>query len=181
MDKLEPVILLMPAIALTLVVVSYIILLKKLSDKVLFKQFVFIILLLAFILNFIWEVIQGPLYTRFTYSVLHIAFCGLASVADAIMVLLIYFFLAFIFKNPLWIANISLQRILILMLVGGVGAILSEMRHLALGNWSYTSSMPVIPFVNAGISPVLQFIILPPLIYYLSFVFIKKVEPIRIG
>jgi signal transduction histidine kinase len=169
MNKLQPLIFLIPVIALILVIIFYFILLKKVADKKIFKRFVFITLLLAFIFNFAWEIIQGPFYKDFTYSISHIAFCGLASIADAIMVLLIYFVLAIVYKDPLWIKHINLQRTLILILIGGIGAILSEMRHLSLDNWSYASSMPVLPFVNAGLSPVLQFMLLPVLIFYLSF------------
>ncbi len=130
-------------------------------------------LLLAFILNFAWEVIQGPLYKGFTYSKFHIAFCALASVADAIMVLLLYFVFAIIYKQPFWIKHLNLQRTLVLVFIGGTGAILAEIRHLSQGNWAYAPSMPLIPFVNAGLSPVLQFMVLPVLIYYVSFLLLK--------
>lgn len=174
MKTLPPLIFLIPAVALILVVVFYFIILKKATDKTLFKRSTFITLLLAFILNFAWEIIQGPLYIGFTYSVFHIAFCGLASVADAIMVLLIYFIMTIIYKDLLWIKHINLQRALILILIGGIGAILAEMRHLSLGNWAYAPSMPILPFVHAGLSPVLQFMLLPGLIFYVSSVLSKK-------
>ena len=174
MKTLQPLIFLIPVVALILVVGFYFIILKKATDKTLFKRFTFITLLLAFIINFAWEIIQGPLYIGFTYSISHIAFCGLASVADAIMVLLIYFVLTIIYKDLLWIKHINLQRTLIPILIGGIGAILAEMRYLSLGNWSYASSMPVLPFVNAGLSPVLQFMLLPGLIFYVSSILFKK-------
>ena len=169
MKTQPPLIFLIPVVALLLLVVCYFIILKKVTDKILFKRFTFITLLFAFILNFAWEIIQGPLYIGFTYSISHIAFCGLASVADAIMVLLIYFILAIIYKEPLWIKHINIQRTLILISIGGIGAILAEIRYLSLGNWDYAPSMPILPFVHAGLSPVLQFILLPGLIFYLSF------------
>ena len=62
MNKLNPLIFLAPVIALTLVVLLFIYLLKKSDDKVAFKRFVFTTLVLAFLLNFAWEVIQMPLY-----------------------------------------------------------------------------------------------------------------------
>ena len=174
MKTLQPLIFLIPVVALIVVVVFYIIILKKAADKRLFKRVTFITFLLACILNFTWEIIQGPLYIGFTYSIFHIIFCGLASIADAIMVLLIYFVLTIIYKDPLWIKQINFQRTLILMLIGGIGAILAEMRHLSLGNWSYAPTMPVLPFVNAGLSPVLQFMLLPSLIFYASSILFKK-------
>jgi hypothetical protein len=170
----SPLIFLIPVVALIMVVVFYFIILKRATYKTLFKRFTFIILLLGFILNFAWEIMQGPLYIGFTYSISHIAFCGLASVADAIMVLLIYFVLAIIYTDPLWIKHIDLQRTIILILIGGMGAILEEERHLALGSWAYASSMPILPFIHAGLSPVLQFMLLPGLIFMYLLYFSKN-------
>ncbi len=169
MDNLKPVIFFVPLIALILVAVLYVILLKKVAEKAILKRFVIITLVLAFLLNFAWEVIQMPLYKNALFTIPHIAFCALASVADAIMVLLIYFSFALIYKDPLWIQNFSLSRILVLMLVGAIGAVIAEMRHVSAESWSYASSMPIIPIVDVGLSPVLQFMLLPAIIYYLSF------------
>lgn len=167
--NVKPIIFLIPVIALTLVVLLFIYLLKKADDKVVFKRFVFTTLVLAFLLNFAWEVIQMPLFKDASFNIEHIAFCALASVADAIMVLLIYFCFALIYRNPLWVENLTLPRILLLMLVGAIGAIIAEMRHVSAGSWAYGKSMPIIPIVDVGLSPVLQFMLLPTLIYYLSF------------
>ena len=90
------------------------------------------------------------------------------------MVLLIYFVLAIVYKDPLWIKHLNLERTLMLVLVGGIGAILAEMRFLSQGDWAYAPSMPILPFVNAGLSPVLQFMLLPVLIYYVTSLLLKK-------
>ncbi len=174
MNNLNPVIFIVPLIALLLTVVLFIILLRKVSDKAAFKRYILITLVLSFLLNLAWEVIQLPLYKDASFDIQHIAFCGLASVADAIMVLLIYFVLALIYKDPLWIKHLNLRRTLIIVLIGGTGAVLAEMRHLSQDNWAYASSMPIVPFINVGLSPVLQFMFLPVLSYYLSFYFLKK-------
>lgn len=110
-----------------------------------------------------------PLYKDASYTIQHITFCALASVEDAIMVLLIYLCFALIYKNPLWVQNLTLPRILLLMLVGTIGAIVAEMRHVSAGNWAYGKSMPLLPIVDVGLSPVLQFMLLPTLIYYWSY------------
>lgn len=134
-------------------------------------------ILLAFLLNLIWELLQMPLYDNTSFKINHVAFCALGSVADAIMVLLIYLGLAVIFKNAFWIYPLKWHRILLLILIGGVGATLSEIRHLSLGNWAYSDMMPLLPFVNVGLSPVLQFMILPVFIYILSFKLLWRVTP----
>jgi len=169
MSNLNPLMFLVPVIALILVVLLFIYLLKKADDKFVFKHFILITLILAFLSNFAWEVIQMPLYKDAALSLQSVAFCGLASVADAIMVLLIYFCFALLYKKPLWIEEFTPSRILFLMIVGAIGAIASEMRHVSAGNWAYDESMPLLPIVDVGLAPLLQFMLLPALIYYLSF------------
>ena len=156
-----------------LTVILYFSFLEKARNKNTFKKFVFIIILFAFLLNFAWEIIQIPLYKNSSYSLMHITFCALASVADAIVVLLIYLVLGFIFKNSLWIQKLTWYKVLLIISIGGTGAALTEIWYLSLANWSYADAMPIIPVVNVGLSPILQFMILPLLVYRLSFNFLE--------
>ena len=169
MNDIKPIIFLVPLIVFTIVCILYFILLKKATNKNAFKKYIFITIVFAFLLNLAWELIQIPLYKNPVYDIDHIAFCTLASLADVLMVLLLYFGLALIFKDLFWIQFLKLHRIVIVVLTGGAGAVLSEMRHLSLGSWGYNDSMPLIPVVNVGMSPVLQFMMLPLLVYFLSF------------
>lgn len=174
MNDIKPIIFLVPVIVLMLVSAIYFYLLKKTTDRKLFNKFIFTMVILALLLNFAWELIQVPLYKNPAYDTRHIAFCALASLADVLMVLLLYFGLGLIFKEPFWIQDLKSTRVLLLVLIGGVGAVLSEIRHLSLGSWGYDNSMPLIPVVNVGIAPVLQFMILPILIYFASYKCLKK-------
>ena len=176
MNDIKPVIFLVPLIVLILVSSFYFYLLKKITDTKAFNKFIFIMITLAFLLNFAWEFIQIPFYKNAVYDINHIAFCALGSLADVLMVLLLYFGIAWIFKNPFWIQPLKLYRVVILVLIGGAGAVLSEMRHLSLGSWGYDDSMPIIPVAHVGIAPVLQFMILPLLIYFLSFNRLKNAK-----
>ena len=173
MNNVKPIIFLFPVIALILTVILYFSLLKKATDKKAFNKFIFTIAVLAFLLNFIWELIQIPFFKSSSYSIEHIAFCALASLADAIMVLLLYFGFASIFRNPFWIKHSKWQRIVIVILIGGAGATVIEFWHLSLANWAYANTMTIIPVINVGISAVLQFMILPVLVYFLSVYYLK--------
>ena len=128
----------------------------------------------SFILNEVWELVQMPLYEQPIYKIGHIAFCTLAALADMIMVLLLYVCFGFIYKNSFWIWQSNWFTIFIVMLTGAVGAVLSEKRHLKIGSWAYDQSMPIVPFVNVGLSPFLQFFLLPVVIYFLSYRIILK-------
>lgn len=169
MNSIKPIIFLLPVIALIITGLLFFTLVKKARDKQVFKRYIFIVIVISFLLNLLWELLQLPLYKNADYDFNHIAFCALAAVADVLMILLLYFGLALILKNLFWIQHIKIQQVVIVVLIGGAGAVLSEMRHLALGSWAYDDSMPIIPLVNVGISPVLQFMLLPLLSYKLSY------------
>ncbi len=174
MNNFAVVSFLVPAVAVILVCTFYFLLAKKAINKRAFKKFTLVVIVIGLLLNFAWEMLQMPLFENMQQDLQTVIFCALASVADVIMLLLLYYSLALVYKDPLWIKQLTAQRVIILILVGGVGAILAEMRHLSAGTWAYSESMPLVPIVNAGLSPVLQFMLLPVLVYYLSFYITKK-------
>ena len=176
MNNLKLVFFLIPVIALILTGILYFSLLKKATEKRAFNKFIIVIIVLAFLLNFIWELIQVPFYKGSFFSTEHIVFCGLASMVDAIMDLLLYFGFASIFKNPFWMHHSTWQRIVMVVLISGVAATLIKIWHLSPANWAYTNSMPNISTINIGLSAVLQFIILPVPIYFLSLSYLKLIK-----
>ncbi len=174
MPGLSLPIAILPGIALLLDIVLFTILLQHTNQKKNFKLYMVTTILFAFLLNAAWEILQIPLYKGGVYEWDHILFCVLASVADVIMALLIYFGFAFIYKNALWIKKLSISRIINLVLTGGIGAVVAETMHLSIGTWSYAASMPLIPIAKVGLSPVLQFMFLPLFIYILSFKIVSR-------
>ena len=172
MNNLSPLIYVVPVIALVITIVEYIILIKQVANKKAFRRLILLILSFSFLLNTAWELIQLPFYKGASYSFQHIIFCSLGALADTIMVLLLYQSFALIYKNPYWAMKMSVQKILILVIMGGIGAILAEVRNVHSGNWAYSNDMPIIPGINVGLYPILQFMILPTCIYY--FIMQKK-------
>lgn len=160
-----------PVIVLIISGLFYAYFLKKASDKPVFRRFIGAVAGLSFPLNYAWEIGHCPLYTVCTYDLPHVVFLALASLADVIMAGLLYFGFALIYRNGLWIMHLNTARVFWLILVGGAGATVSEIVHLSAGNWAYTNSMPIIPGIGVGLTPVLQFMILPVLTYSLSFYF----------
>lgn len=162
-----------PVITLSLLLLAYFYFRKKVESRPAYHKYLILIGSLAFFLNWAWEVTQGPLYAGFKFDLAHISFCGLASVADMFMVYLLLFGFGLIYKNVFWIKRLSLRRVLWLMLAGGLGAILAEIRHTSAGNWTYADAMPMLPWVEAGLLPVLQFTLLPTIIFFLTKKFVK--------
>lgn len=89
-------------------------------------QFSLMVLVVAFLFNFAWEVLQMPLYKVDGYNLQSLAFCALAAVSDAMMVLLLYYGFALIYRAPLWVQSLTILQIAALIVVGGAGAILTE-------------------------------------------------------
>lgn len=174
MENLKATALIVPVIALILISILYMHLLKHSNNRSVFKRVSYFIIAFSFLLNFFWEMLQMPLYEGMEPGIQTTLFCALAAVADAVMVLLIYYAFGLIYKSPLWIKHLNYVRVILLILTGGLGAVLMELRHLHSETWGYKQTMPLIPFVDVGVLPVLQFMSLPLLSYVISFYFIKK-------
>lgn len=168
MIDLKPGMFGMPVAALIVIVSLSVFFVKRAVNKQAFEHFIGTVIVLAFLLNYGWELSHCTLYKGFVYDGPHVAFLALASLADTIMTLLLYVGFALIYRQGFWIQGVTVLRIFSVMLVGGLGATVSELAHLSAGNWSYTKDMPLLPGIGVGLSPVLQFTILPILIYSLS-------------
>ncbi len=169
MNNLSTSVLIMPLIALLLTVAGYIILIKKTTGKKTFNRLTATIIGISLLLNFAWEMLQMPLFKGMDLNLQDTLFCAVASVADTVMVMLLYYGFAIIYKEPFWAKQMSWQRISLLIVVGFAGAVLAELRHTSAGNWSYSNTMPLVPVLNVGVVPVLQFMVLPVVIYYITF------------
>ena len=174
MDNFSIGIFIIPTVVLSLVMLLYFYFKSKVKHKKPYRKMVVTIAAMAFMLNLIWEVAQGPLYEGFEYDLKHVSFCALASVADMLMVLILFFGFNLIFCSVSWITYLSPKRVLILVMVGTIGAIIAEMWHTSQSDWTYSEAMPMIPGVEVGLSPVLQFAVLPYLIFMICNRFIKE-------
>ena len=113
--------------------------------------------------NVAWEVTQLPLYTiwaegRPAQLVSVVAHCtagdlliGLAALSAALTV--------FCGGNP---GRWPLGRVALLTTVLAViYTTLSERFHLNNGSWAYSTLMPIVPWIDVGLSPLLQWILVP--------------------
>ena len=174
MDQLSLSVFIIPSAALLLMIIIVVQLKKKAANKQTFMQLLWSITVCSFILHFAWEMLQMPLFHNMSLDLQSTLFCALASVADTIMVLLIYYGFAWLYNNNWWMTRPRPYRLIILIITGGVGAALGELRHINLGTWSYSTLMPMIPGLKVGLVPVLQFMLLPGVIYFLALSFKQK-------
>ncbi|MGE0698079.1 MAG: hypothetical protein AB7O57_03210 [Hyphomicrobiaceae bacterium] len=114
--------------------------------------------------HFAWEVLQLPLYTLWStgtlrqkaFAVLH---CTLGDVMIAGLAILVALSL---FGRTAW-PTAGTRRVYLANLMLGVGyTIYSEWLNVSVrGSWSYAELMPVIPLIGTGLTPFLQWIIVP--------------------
>lgn len=110
-----------------------------------------------------WEIVQLPLYTlwaesRLGWIAFAVAHCTVGDAMIGTTVLVI----ALILSRANEPANWPRTSICVLMVVlAVVYTVLSERINLTKGNWAYSVWMPVLPWIEVGLAPVAQWIIVP--------------------
>jgi hypothetical protein len=120
---------------------------------------------LAFVLNLIWEIAHVRLYTIWmeadgpviAWAILH------CSLGDVVIALTMFALIGAAMRHLDWPASHPWTGGTMFVAGAVVFTAWSEWQNVyRAGNWGYTESMPTI--FGVGLSPLLQWVILPPLI-----------------
>lgn len=116
------------------------------------------------VMHLVWEVAQLPLYTIWrTGSVGEITFAVLHCTAGDVMIATLLLVAALVaFGSAAWPAS-SLQRVVAAVVSLGMGyTVYSEwINTVVRKSWAYTDAMPILPVLGTGLSPLLQWLIVP--------------------
>ena len=115
--------------------------------------------------NFVWEMLQMPLFGKFQGGWLR---CLQAALGDVALLALLYVLMACAAEDWLWFKRLSRWRLLLLASLGVLVATVVELRALMADAWIYHARMPRLPFLGVGWSPVLQMILIPLGLAWLS-------------
>lgn len=125
---------------------------------------------IALIMNFVWEMLQMPLFsypTNASLAQINLA-CIQASLGDAAMIVIAFWFVAFLQKNRGWFLRPSVQSLVLFLLPGIIMTIVFELIATELlHRWTYADSMPVLPILGTGLAPLAQWLVLPPIIIFI--------------
>jgi len=113
--------------------------------------------------SLVWEILQLPLYTlwdepdpfKIGLSLMHCT-VGDAMIGTAALVIALIVIRAGnraswpIIRIGMWTVSVAVTY-----------TILSERVNLALGNWSYSAWMPILPLIEIGLAPILQWVLVP--------------------
>ena len=121
----------------------------------------------SFVLNEIWEMAQMSAYVETAgYSwVSTLGFCTRAAVGDVGIILGIYATCALAAGDLGWGLHGRWNIYVTVAVLGLAYAVLVEHAALVAGRWSYTERMPVVSVLGAGLWPLLQMTLLPPLTF----------------
>ena len=123
----------------------------------------------AFLLNLVWELAQVPLFADMP-SAKHwhaILVCGRATLGDVAIALTSFWAVAASTHTRAWVLRPTAGQLTGFVTAGVLLTIVMEwLATKVLGRWTYAETMPVIPLLGVGLSPVLQWLVLPPIVVW---------------
>lgn len=127
------------------------------------------VVIFAFLLNFVWEFWQVPFY-RDMASAPHwqaTTVCSLASAGDAVIALFSFWVVVAAAHSRAWVLEPSATQVAVFAMVGIVITMIAEwVATEMLGWWAYADQMPTLPLLGTVLLPLLQWMILPPLVVW---------------
>ena len=124
----------------------------------------FNVVVFSLLLNFPWEILQGPLYAGMTKAAHWHAslICARATLGDTVVTTAAYWVMALI-SGRNWIASPTRPQAIAFVAVNIATSVAMEKLAIATGRWAYGTEMPIVPLIDVGLSPVAQAAILAPL------------------
>jgi hypothetical protein len=123
----------------------------------------------GFLLNYPWEILQAPFFAGMT-EVRHwdaVRECSWATVGDAGLLVVAFWVAAGLAGTRGWIAQPRARPILAFLATGLLATVVLEWLATNVWHrWTYLPRMPTVPVLGTGLVPLLQWLILPPLLIW---------------
>lgn len=131
----------------------------------------FSIIVFSFLLHFIWEFWQVPTYAGMA-ELNHwdgIKLCTSATFGDVGFAMTAFCLTSYIAKNRLWFLKPSTTQMLVYIGTGIALTVGFEYYYTNISlRWTYSELMPLVPPFGTGLSPLLQWLIIPILVLWLT-------------
>ena len=125
----------------------------------------------GFLLSILWENLHFSLYSNYAEWMEQIYFL-LCAFGDALLIFMVYFLVAVIFRNTGWLNHFTTAEITTTLIISAVVSVLAEKIALFMNWWQYSDQMPLVPILDIGLSPFLAIVLLP----ILTFLITKKIN-----
>lgn len=136
------------------------------------------LLMLSVPLQLLWEIAQFPLYTVWhdgdwsyiLYGLVHCTF------GDLLILLTAFWIVSLLNRSRYWIFSPALPNIALFTAIGLGYTIYSEIMNTRIKEtWGYTELMPIVPVIEIGGMPFLQWLLIPPVLIWLMCL-LKRVQ-----
>lgn len=128
------------------------------------------VVLFAFLLNLPWELWQIPLFKHMPLLA-HwdgVILCTRAALGDAAIALLAFWLVAAMARTRNWMRRPTGITLGAFVAIGVVVTIAFEYWATQIGaRWEYAEHMPRLPLLGTGLAPLLQWLLIPPLVVWL--------------
>jgi hypothetical protein len=126
------------------------------------------IFFIAVTVNYVWELTQASLFDGWEDWGNIWLHCFAASLGDGTILLIIYAIGWAVFKRRDWFIDPGVSGYAVMLATGLTVAIAIEWGAVhVLERWEYGPNMPLVPGIDIGLVPLLQMLILPPIIFYI--------------
>ena len=123
----------------------------------------------AVLFNYAWELAQSPLYTEMDSARTVWWHCFVGSLGDGLLVLLIFAAGWMVLHQQDWFVSPGVRGYAVMLATGLVMSVGIEWIAVHIvGRWAYTEHMPLVPGLDVGLVPILQLLVLPPLIFWVA-------------
>lgn len=137
---------------------------------------------ISFVLHLVWEFAQVPLFADMP-SLGHwqaIRVCATATAGDAVIALISFWGVALVAGSRRWILRPSRGQLLGFLSIGILITVGMEwLSTQVLHRWAYGPAMPVVPGLRVGLSPVLQWLVVPPVVIWFTRRLIAGIAALR--
>ena len=129
-----------------------------------------LLLTLALPLQLLWEIAQFPLYTvwhegDWSYILYGLMHCTLG---DLLIMLSVFWLISLLNRSRYWIFSPSWRTVVLFTALGLNYTIFSEIINTRVKDtWGYTELMPIVPVIEIGGMPFLQWLLIPPVLIWL--------------
>ncbi len=133
-----------------------------------------VVFIIAVPVNYLWELAQAPLFIGSDLQNVWVH-CFVAAIGDGLILVLILAIGWCVWRRWDWFIKPKLAGYT-LMLVSGL-AIAGVIEWLAVHvvhRWSYTTAMPLLPMLDIGVVPVVQMLVLPPLVFRAASAWLRR-------
>ena len=132
-------------------------------------------LVFGVLLNYPWEFLQVPFFEGLAEAG-HwnaIITCTRATLGDGLIMLIAFWATTAIWRDRFWFMHPTPRQTALFVAVGLLITLLLE--HLATRSttrdvlsWRYSDLMPIIPVLGIGLTPLLQWLIIPPIVAWFT-------------